>query len=706
MRVTIRSSLAILVVLLVVISAAGAAMVLRPDFPWRTIVVGRKLVGQAGDATWLDILYMVRPNSGFHLRRMAAWGDPYPFLIGPYESAQDIQKGKELFAHNCSTCHGDEGSGGVGPKLVGRRLKHGEGDWAIYRTAMDGVEGTAMRGGLLARGDVWRVIAYLHELRSRAPGGAATAVQAAAAMNSVTSAELIDSSDAVGKWLLHSGAYNGQRFSRDTQIDSRNVAGLKVQWIHQFASSEVPNESTPIVVGNLMFVSVPPGTLVAIDVESGKELWQYNYAVPQHLKLIYLATSRGVSVLGRNVYWTTPDAHLLALDAATGKLIWDKTVANYADGYSMTSPALPVGDLVVAGVAGGDFTTRGFLVAYDAVTGAVRWRFNTVPGPGEPGHDTWAGDSWKIGGAAAWGIGAYDPELGLIYWGTGNPNPDFNASLRAGDNLYSNCELALDAKTGKLVWYFQFTPGDDHSWDAIQTPALIDLTSDGATQKLLAVANRNGFFYVLDRRNGRFVRAVAYVKQTWARGFTPAGRPIRAENSSPTRKGNLVYPSGSGATNWTPSAYSPSTQLYYAAVNEHGGVYFQTEPPPKPTADRPFMAGTWYYVEGEASEDYVRAIDPATATMRWEYKHLTATPAPRGGLLATAGGLVFGSDGSALYALDAGTGARLWSFNAGAQISGSPITYRSGGRQVIAVVAGSDLLTFTLAEPEVATRGR
>ena len=689
----------------IVLSFIGAAMTVSPDFRWKAIVGARKLAGQAGNVTWLDLWYLVRPHSGFQLKKLASSGNPYTALQVPEASSENPLAGKQLFARNCARCHGDDASGGIGPRLVGARLKHGEGDWAIYRTIMDGVDGTAMQGGLLTRAEAWRVIGYLRDLKRQGAGAAQDAQRLAAPATDITSAALVDSAANVGQWLLHSGAYDGQRFSRDRQVDAANVSRLKVEWIHQFAASDIPNESTPIVSGTTMFVTVPPGTLVAIDTASGNELWHYDYPLPEHLRMIWLTTNRGVSVLGRNVYWATPDAHLLALDTASGKLIWDTTIANYVEGYSMTSPPLPVGDMVVAGVAGGDYPVRGFITAYDAATGAVRWRFNTVPGPGEPGNETWSGDSWKTGGAAAWGTGVYDPQLGLIYWGVGNPNPDFNASLRVGDNLYSNCELALDAKTGKLAWYFQFTPGDDHDWDSTQTPSLIDLDDGGTTAKLLAVANRNGFFYVLDRRTGHFVRALAFVKETWASSLTAAGRPIRAENSSPTREGNLIYPSSAGGTTWWPSAYSPETRLYYTNVRERGGIYFRAEPPPRPRVGEQFLAGAWTFVEDEPFKDYVRAIDPATATVRWERRNATATAAPRGGLLATAGGLLFGSDGSTLYALDAGSGAQLWSFNTGAQISAPPITYRLGDSQVIAVVAGNVVVTFNLAEePRTAHR--
>ena len=620
-----------LVFLLVIVALAlGAESVGSRDFLWRSIIVARKLVGRAGDATWLDLWYIIRPHSGFELRPLAAKGNPYSGVNRPRATAADFLKGKQLFARNCARCHGDEGVGGIGPKLVGARLKHGEGDWAIYRTVMSGVDGTAMQGGLLARPDVWQVIAYLRELGAQGSAGANTSGQAAAAAQNITSEQLVGASADVGQWLLYSRSYDGQRFARDAQVNASNVSRLKVQWLHQFSAGDIPNEATPIVVGKSMFITVPPSTLVALDTETGKQLWQYTYPAPQQLRMIWLTTNRGATVLGHNVYWTTPDAHLLALDAAWGKLFWDKTIAEYTDGYSMTSPPIPVGDLLVTGVAGGDYPTRGFINAYDAASGELRWHFNTIPGPGEPGRDTWAGDSWKAGGAAAWGVASYDPELGLVYFGVGNPNPDYNAALRAGDNLYTNCELALDAKTGKLVWYFQFTPGDDHDWDSTQTPALIDLDGVAGTEKLLAVANRNGFFYVLDRRTGRFVRAVAITKQTWNSGLTPSGRPIRTANSGPTREGNLVYPSTTGATTWWPSAYSPLTQLYYTDVRERGGIYFKADPPPKPKGGgRQFLASTTTVLEDEPQTDLVRAIDPATATIRWEHTVPADRCAPR-----------------------------------------------------------------------------
>jgi alcohol dehydrogenase (cytochrome c) len=681
----------------------AVAMAIVPRLRWREVVVARKVTGLLQDVSWADLLDVARPDSGFELRRLASSGNPYSAVLNPATSEDDVRRGKELFAITCVKCHGDGAAGGAGPRLVGRALKHGDSDWALYRTITRGVARTAMQGGFVPRGDVWKVIAYLRDLgrqgRAAGPGATARAAAAPGAYPEVTGARLLESSAGLGEWMTPGGSYNGQRYSQDAQIRADNVAKLKAHWIHQLPPSETPNESTPIVVGDYMYVTSPPNIVTAIDTRTGQEVWQYARALPSDLRLCCLATNRGVAVLGRRVYLATLDAHLVALDARDGHVLWDTRVAEYAEGYSMTSAPLAIDDMVVVGIAGGDYPTRGFLSAYDGHSGALRWRFHAVPEPGEPGNDTWAGDSWRTGGGATWGIGSYDPELKLLYWGVGNPAPDYDAAARAGDNLYSNCVVAIDVTSGKLVWYFQFSPGDDHDWDAIQTPALIDVSDNATTKNVLAVANRNGFFYVLDRRTGQFIRGAPFVRQTWAVGLSAAGRPIRAEQSRPTPTGTYLYPSVSGATNWWPSAYSPIERLYYVNVVERGGLFFNAEPASKPHTGRMYTSGMTRNVEGEPFADYVRAIDPLSAAVRWERRNVTPTTAPRGGLLATAGGLLFGSDGSVLYALNAATGAELWRFDTGGQISAPPMTYREDGKQVIAVVAAHDVDTFVLPSP-------
>jgi alcohol dehydrogenase (cytochrome c) len=659
----------------------------------------RKLIGFLPDVRWNEVAGLARFSSRPDLWHLAKSGNPYSSIHSPFAGISDRVHGREIFESNCSKCHGPEARGGLGPTLVGRSLSHGDSDWAVYQTILNGVPGTAMPGGVVSRQEAWRVISYLRELQgfaARARTTDAGHVTLPAAPD-VSAAALLTSADEVGKWLLPGGSYSGQRFSRDTQISVANVSKLAVHWIHQFPSTAAPSESAPIVVGDYLYTTMPPGSVYALDAKSGAQVWQYARTIPANVRVCCVATNRGVAAFGPRVFVGTLDAHLVALDATTGQVLWDQVVAPYADGYSITAPPLPVGDLIITGIAGGEYPTRGFISAYDAATGVLRWRFHTIPEPGEPGHETWGGDSWKTGGASTWGSGVYDPELGLLYWGVGTPAPDFNAAARPGDNLYSSSVVALNVATGKLAWYFQFLPGDDHDWDSTQTPTLIDIKSGGAVEKLLVVANRGGFYYVLDRRTGRFIRGAPFVKLTWAVKLSPSGKPIRTPNSSPSVRGTYVLPSANGAANWWPTTYSPLTGLHYVNVEEGGGVYFTSGSGSLRSGDM-FVGGGATY--GTSSfRDLVKAIDPTTATVRWERRNSTVTVAPRGGLLSTAGGVLFGSDGSVLYALDALSGEQLWSFDAGGHIAGPPVTYQMGGKQLVAVMAGQDLITFALPGP-------
>lgn len=685
-------------------AAVAVIVVAVPAIRWRIAIVTLKAVGQLPSADWGEVAYILRPNTSVRLSRLTRYRDPFMVIANPAQSARDVAQGRELFAVRCARCHGDGAQGGVGPALVGRSLAHGDSDWAVFRTIRHGVPGTAMLPVTLPKQDVWRIIAFLHEMayaRSAQgsaiyqPGGSGEAPVLPPA-GEVTVQMLATAASDLDDWLLPSGSYSAQRFSADTQINTANVSQLRVQWIHQFGTSDAIIESIPIIVGPRLYVTLPQGTVMALDAGTGRQLWEYTRPAPADVRLCCVTANRGVAVSGTRVYVGTLDAHLLALDATTGALLWDRTVASYRDGYSITSAPLPVGKLIVTGIAGGDFPTRGFISAYDATTGEPVWRTYTIPGPGEPGHDTWGGDSWRIGGATTWGIGSYDPQLGLLYWGTGNPAPDYNAASRPGDNLYSNSLLALDAATGRIVWHFQYTPADDHDWDSTQTPSLIDLMKGDTGQRLLAVANRNGFFYVLDRANGRFVRGTQFVKQTWAQGLLPSGRPARLPNTSPTPRGVYLYPSTTGATNWWMSAYSPLTGYLYVDVLERGGLYFSTESPPSPARGKLYAGSGGRYVPGDFYYTAVRAIDPATGSVRWDHHNSGYNDSPRGGLLATAGGVVFGSDTSTLFALNASNGTVLWSFDTGGQISAPPVSYRVAGRQYVSVASGELLMTFAL----------
>ncbi|MBZ2184995.1 MAG: PQQ-dependent dehydrogenase, methanol/ethanol family [Bryobacter sp.] len=495
-----------------------------------------------------------------------------------------------------------------------------------------------------------------------------------------------------GNWLTYSGNYAGHRHSPLTEIHEGNVNKLKVAWVYQTNSLQ-KFETTPIVVDGIIYISEPPSNAAAIDARTGRALWRYRRQLPDDLRVCCGQVNRGVAVLGNLVYLGTLDGHLLALDARTGAIRWDTVVADYKLGYSITVAPLAVRDKIVIGVAGGEYGARGFLDAYHAQTGKQAWRFWTVPGPGEPGNETWKGDSWKVGAADTWVTGAFDPETNLIYWGTGNPGPDWNGDVRLGDNLYSDSLIAVDADRGKLKWYFQFTPHDVHDWDATEVPVLVDELVRGEKRKLLLFPNRNAFYYVLDRVTGKFLLGKEYAKQTWTKGLDDNGRPIRIEGTTPTLQGVKVWPSVAGANNWYSPAYSPVTGLFYVAVRDSGSVYYTGEAVYKP-GER-FDGGGYRAIPGEEEQGFIRAYKPASGEVAWEYKLHSA---PWSGVLSTAGNLVFGATNEGqIFALNAKTGAPLWRFQATSLlVRSNPITYAVDGKQYLAMALGNSLYAFAL----------
>jgi alcohol dehydrogenase (cytochrome c) len=495
-----------------------------------------------------------------------------------------------------------------------------------------------------------------------------------------------------GNWLTYSGNYQGQRYSALAQINTTNVARLKPAWVYQIREQSKV-ETTPIVVDGIIYITERPHIVTALDGRTGRPLWSYRRTTPADARGCCGAVNRGLAILDDALFLATFDAHLVALDMKTGKVRWDVIVADYKSGHTLTVAPLAVKDKVIVGVGGGEFGVRGFLDAYDAKTGKLAWRFWTVPGTGEPGNETWAGTSWKTGGAGTWVTGSYDPELNLIYWGTGNPAPDWNGDDRAGDNLYSDSLLALDADTGKLRWHFQFTPHDLHDWDANQIPVLFDGAVNGRQRKLVAQANRNAFYYVLDRETGEFLCGVPFAKQTWARGLDARGRPIRLPNTAPKPEGTLVYPGLAGATNWFSPSFSPRDRLFYIpAWDNYAQVFYKQKAEYQPGA--PFEGGGARNVAGEEAYGAVKALEPETGKLRWEFKlHAPIS----GGLLSTAGGLVFGGnrDGS-FFALDAAAGKPLWHFQTGGQIWASPVSFLVAGKQHVAIASGQALFVFAL----------
>lgn len=505
-------------------------------------------------------------------------------------------------------------------------------------------------------------------------------------------------------WLTYSGNLQGTRYSALDQIKPINAASLDLKWVYQAQSLE-KFEATPLVVDGVMYTVEPPNTVAAIDTRTGRPYWMYRHPMPQTTYVCCGNINRGVTILDDTLYLGTLDAMLIALDRSTGRKKWQTKVAEYTDGYAVTMAPLVVKDKIVVGPAGGERGISGFLAAYDAKTGREIWKFHTVPQPGEPGHDTWAGDSWKTGAASTWVTGAYDPELNLVYWGTGNPGPDWNPSARAGANLYSDSVIALDADAGKLKWYYQFTPNDEWDFDSVQVPVLTDLTWKGKLRKVMLWGNRNGFFYVLDRTNGQFLLGKAFVKQDWATGIDESGKPIKAAGKSPSGGGTDVYPGVQGGTNWYSPSFSPGTGLFYVtAWEDYHTAYYTWEQPYERgksytggTARGPFPSiQREPFIKWDASWGYgvVRALNPQTGEKVWDYKMRDVSDA---GILTTGADVLFsGNREGYFFALNARTGKELWKRYLGGAVAASPITYMVDGVQYVSIAAGHSLFTFGL----------
>ena len=537
-------------------------------------------------------------------------------------------------------------------------------------------------------------IALLAFAAAAAAQPADDAAGASPSFSPVTWERLLNAADEPENWLMYSGTLDAQRYSRLDQVHNRNVGGLELKWAYQIPQLDRA-ETSPLVVDGVMFITEAPSNVVAVDAATGRQYWRYDHPLPDDLRICCGRNNRGVAILGDTLYMSTLDAHLVAIDARTGNLVWDREVADHRSGYSKTAAPLVVKGEVVTGIAGGEYGIRGFVDAYDAATGDLTWRAWTIPGPDHPDNQTWAGESWRTGGSASWITGAYDPDLDLVYWGTGNPGPDWNGDVRLGDNLYSDSVLAIDHETGGLDWYFQFTPHDVHDWDAIQVPILADLTWDGEERKVMMWANRNAFFYTLDRETGEFLLGVPYARQTWAVGLDSNGRPIRVPDTSPTPEGTLASPPVVGATNWFSPAFSPRTELFYVQAYDGEDIFYKR--------DEEYVEGDQFTGGGfqrplpvDNYHSAIRAIDPRTGDIRWEY---AVQPRSTAGVLATAGDLVFsGSVDGYFYALDASTGRELWHVAVGAMVHAAPMTYAVDGRQYVTIAAGNVVFTFGLPE--------
>jgi alcohol dehydrogenase (cytochrome c) len=548
-------------------------------------------------------------------------------------------------------------------------------------------------GQVLSAAEIQNLVAYLKSLKAR---DLSKTVQANLP-EGLSFERLRNAQAEPHNWLTYWGGYQGLHFSSLNQITPSNLGQLQARWARQMPGSSVL-EATPLVVDGTMYTSGPPGQVFALDARTGLEIWRYERR--QKVVNPYQTNpfNRGVAVLGNRVFFGTLDAAVLALDARTGRVLWETQVADTMKGYTITEAPLAIQGKVIVGVAGGEFGIRGFIDAYDAVTGKRLWRFYTIPGPGEFGNNTWSGDSWKQGSGATWLTGSYDPELNLLYWGVGNPGPDMNGDVREGDNLFTCSVVALDPETGKLKWYYQFTPGDTHDWDANEDLILADRSIDGKMRKLIMQADRNGMFYVLDRTNGKLIFAKPYVKQNWNRGFQSDGRPILVPGWKASPKGNVVYPTGVGGSNWQSPSYDPASSWLYVVARDHGQGYRSAPVTYEP--GRQYIGGEPYPVAeagGEEGKNGVLAIDTSSGDIKWKF------PIVRGsfgaGVLSTGGGIVFaGTADGDLIALDSKSGKSLWYFQTGGTVNSSPMSYAVGGKQFVAIAAGNVLYSFALPD--------
>jgi alcohol dehydrogenase (cytochrome c) len=533
----------------------------------------------------------------------------------------------------------------------------------------------------------------------------------------VTSQRLTAAASEPQNWLTYSGDYQSHRFSLLDQITPANVKNLKLQWVYQ--SPVAGNwQTTPLVVDGMMYITQRPNDVIALDAVTGRAFWIFRYTPNPNRIVCCGANNRGVAILGDTLFMGTLDANLIAIDAKSGRQLWKTEVATTESGYSITHAPLVIKDKVIVGVGGGEYGIRGFIAAYNVDTGKEAWRFYTIPGPGEKGHETWEActpksdascdpEAWKHGGGSIWMTGSYDPQLNLTYWGVGNVGPDYAGAQRPGDNLYTASVVALDADQGTLRWHYQFTPHDVYDYDSVQVPVLVD--NWGRTGiNALVWANRNGNYYALDRATGKFLLGRPFVKVNWMSEFDERGRPIQ----TPQPPGQPTYPGNQGGTNWYSPSFSPRTNLFYVSAWEDYASIYGPSPVeykegrnftgggPRPYAPVPGAPGlarapinTWTEAAGHGA---VIALDVATGEQKWKFNMTDVTDS---GILTTASHLLFtGGREGYFQALDARTGTLLWKTNLGSAINSGPMSYRVGNRQYVATVSGLSLFVFALEE--------
>jgi alcohol dehydrogenase (cytochrome c) len=640
-------------------------------------------------------------------------------LVTSAAFAQDADAGRKSFENRCARCHGGDANGGeMGPPIRARIATRD--NEQLTKLIHDGLPTRGMPPSQMPETEMASLLAYLRTIQRRFD-------RPIVRMKIETTEGKMLDGQVLGEgfddlqlrtddkrvhllrragtrfrevtsqtdWPTYNGDPRGNRFTELKQINKSNVTRLASRWVFP-----VPNaghlEVTPVVVDGIMYISAP-NECFALDAGSGREIWRYQAARTPGMATD-AGVNRGVGVAGERVFMETDNAHLIALNRFTGELIWNSPIADWHENYFATSAPLPAGNLVISGVGGGEHGANGFVAAFDQETGKEVWRFWSVPKRGEPGSETWQGTELDHGGAPTWFTGSYDPELDMVYWPTGNPSEEYNGDARPGDNLYSDCILALDRKTGKLKWHYQFTPHDLWDWDSTETSIQVDADWQGKRRQLMLHADRNGFFYVFDRSNGALLLAKQFLKNvTWASGIGADGRPVKLPNQEPTKTGTKVCPSQDGATNWFSPSYNPATGMFYFQTFEKCSIYTKADSAGW-APGKTYLGGSQHTAPDPKPERVLKALDIRTGAIKWELPQ----PGPAqswGGTLATATGLVFfGAEGGELMAVDDSTGKPLWSYQTNHSWKASPMTYSFDGKQHIAVAAGSNILAFAIQD--------
>ena len=691
-RAFFRFILGITALVIVALVALGAYAFLTPDFiDSRTELLALKRMNVLSGYGWKATVTSMASLQGDVV------SPAYRRVRVKSPNEAQLTRGATLFSQHCSTCH-EQHAGEIAPDLADPTIARGLSQARVYSTVSLGIEGTAMAAFDLDVADKLALAVYVdanYADKTKVVQAKTTCDKCANV--SVTQTDLLDGMNVDdGSWPTYSGDYSGKRHITHTDFTAESLNDARVRWIYQFEPSATPVESQPIVADGVMFVTGPDNEVVALDLDTGTELWLYDPNVPENPKLCCGRVNRGVALWNDLVFHNTLDSRLIALRAADGSVVWEKKLADPAQGYSMTGAPLAVDGKIIVGFGGGEFDIRGAIEAYDAQSGEQLWRFATAPGENDPGIDSWTSTAGFFpAGGGTWLTGTYDPELQLLYWGTGNPYPSVSGQVREGDNLFTSSVVALDVNTGTLKWHFQFTPHDLYDWDANQIPVLVDAEYKGSERKLLLTANRNCFFYVLDRSSGEFLDAFPYCHQTWNDGFESDGRPIWKASALPKETGSVVFPGPLGGSNWFSPTYHPGSEYFFVTFRDDQHEYYRG------TCRNGKCKNSRFVRMGDGvRRSGVLAIKWRERQVAWEYvedKFLYS------GLTSTASDLVFAVlNGGRLAAFNVNTGEIEWEMRIGAYAKTAPISYAYQGRQELAVASGNAVIVIRADETTTA----